>query len=112
MYVSWFADLFTKATLTKSPFIVSPATFQEVCRIKRSFYRFETFCNLFREVDKVLSVVHEDRKTCFFQTLAPWEIEQLGCVHDFLVEAISPGEFPGKHIRQPEHQLMSFHSLR
>lgn len=92
-YVDWFAGQFAmtasaKRPLTGSKFIASP---QEGHRIERALYRFEIYCNLFREFKKLQSVALEEQRPMFFAHFAPWENEQLGCIHDFLVEIVSPG---------------------
>ncbi|GAM86201.1 hypothetical protein ANO11243_042130 [Dothideomycetidae sp. 11243] len=58
---------------------------REKRRIERSIYRFEIFCNLFRSSDMA-----REEQSSFFSRLAPWENEQLGCIHDFLVRLVSP----------------------
>ncbi|TDZ32954.1 hypothetical protein C8035_v006029 [Colletotrichum spinosum] len=56
----------------------------------RALYRFEIYCNLFKEPEVVrfnLDVVNFQR-VHFFDTLSPWEIEQLVAARDFLAAAI------------------------
>lgn len=99
IYVDSFAKKFAMATLTKHTLNQSNtvATHQEMCRIERVLYRFEIYCNLFREFPKALSGFYEDQalydelQGLFFANFAPWESEQLGCIHDFLVQVVSPG---------------------
>jgi hypothetical protein len=67
----------------------------ERCRIAGAFYRFELYCNLFRR----RGVVDDDndifpapvQAAIFLNRFAPWENEQLGCVHNYLVDKIYPG---------------------
>ncbi|KAJ2988039.1 hypothetical protein NUW58_g4185 [Xylaria curta] len=70
--VEQLAEQFAEAALTKGPAArsQSSATYQERCRIQRALYR--------------------EQKQLFFANFSPWENEQLGCIHDFLVRAISP----------------------
>lgn len=91
--VDWFSVKFARAALTKHPLDSTPpvATHQETCRIERALYRFETYCNLFREYQKTPSTIYEDQEQLFFANFAPWENEQLGCVHDSLARAVLPG---------------------
>ncbi|KAF4420427.1 zinc finger domain-containing protein [Fusarium austroafricanum] len=60
-------------------------TYDETCRIERALYRFEVFRNI---LSKSRSI--EEETNIFFANFAPWENEQLGCIHDFLVRAVSP----------------------
>lgn len=95
--VSELTQKFVHTTLTTYPMTQSKctATRLERCRIERAFYRFELYCNLFRmlpEIGAELPIRVEQNKL-FFACFAPWENEQLGCIHDFLVRAVSPGEF-------------------
>jgi hypothetical protein len=62
----------------------------EVNRIHRAFYRFEVYCNLFR--DPTLFNLSE-QKDLFFSRFSNWENEQLACVHDFLFRLVCPGVF-------------------
>lgn len=102
--VDWFAEDFCKKALDTSSLSQSRSitTLQERRRIQRALYWFEIYCNLFREnpvahknyfredlIEK--SCVYEEQRTLFFSNFARWEVEQLGCIHDFLVRAISPG---------------------
>lgn len=91
--VDWFANKFATEALAKDPLSRShaPVIPQEKARFQRALYRFEIYCNLFREVKRVQSLVCPEQKTVFFSNFAPWEIEQIGCVHDYLIRAIIPG---------------------
>lgn len=93
IYVDGLAKKFAMAALTKHPLNRSKsiATRQEIYRIERALYRFEIYCNLFRESPKAQSSVYGEQKQLFFANFAPWENEQLGCIHDFLVQIVSPG---------------------
>lgn len=96
-HVDGLARMLARAALTQHPLNSTAAipTSQERWRIERALYRFEIYCNLFRESPQVASSVYWEQKRLFFENFAPWENEQLGCVHDFLVRAVSPGPFPG-----------------
>ncbi|KAI1288285.1 hypothetical protein F5Y03DRAFT_404932 [Xylaria venustula] len=68
-------------------------TLQERHRIQRALYRFEVYRNLFglKYIRMFFAAfLHDDNHPLlkFFGSFAPWEIEQLGCVHDFLVGAV------------------------
>jgi hypothetical protein len=65
-------------------------TEKEMSRIKRTFYYFEIFRNWFRDLPDA-RVLLEEKMDVFFSALAPWEVEQLGCIHDFLLHQIKPG---------------------
>ena len=103
------------AALTKRPVTLSRsiATRQEICRIERALYRFEIYCNIFRESPKAqYSSVYGEQKRLFFSNFAPWENEQLGCIHDFLARVVSPGQLPSTvgyfqdlELMRKKHQL-------
>lgn len=62
-------------------------------RIMRSFYRWELFCKLYgaRRGDVELNGeprLLEQYHGPFFQRLAPWEIVQISCIHDFLAREV------------------------
>lgn len=92
-HVDGLAEKFARAALTKPPIdsASSITTHQETCRIERALYRFQIYCNLFCEDQKAPSSVYGEQQRLFFANFAPWENEQLGCVHDFLVNVVSPG---------------------
>lgn len=66
---------------------------QELQRIQRSFYRFELYCNLFSRRAKVHRrdpINSKDKEHKYlFARFAPWELEQLVCIYDFLYRQIS-----------------------
>ena len=82
----------------KVPRITQP-TPTETGRIQRAFYRFEIFCNLFPPLSNISYNKMKDEWADFFNRFAPWENEQLACIHDFLVREITPSKIqrtPGK----------------
>lgn len=90
--VSELALQFIATTAKKSPVCgTRPATRAETSRVERAMYRFEIFCNLFREFWD--SDFLEQLWDFFFSNFSPWENEQLACVHDYLVQAVSPGMY-------------------
>lgn len=60
-------------------------------RICRALYRFELFRRLFGcfawRTDELM-----DLATMFFSMFSPWEIAQIGCIHDFLGRQVIPGK--------------------
>ena len=53
-------------------------------RFIRAFYRFEIYCNIFgSRIKKPFRL--EELAHVLFNRFAPWETEQLACVHDFLM---------------------------
>lgn len=68
----------------------------EKLRITRSFYLFELYCNLFRARKSVKTdrFSAEEQRDLFFTRFAPWENEQLGCIHDYLFEQFCIGTYP------------------
>lgn len=76
-----------------------PASFAEIGRIKRTFYRYELYYNLFRMrkpvtsrgvrgqlliVKPVNAFRQQERYDTFFVKFPAWENEQLACVREFL----------------------------
>ncbi|KAI0377876.1 hypothetical protein F5Y04DRAFT_263451 [Hypomontagnella monticulosa] len=61
----------------------------ELARIERTLYRFETLRNYFGALSGDLPAFGKNIDA-FFATLAPWEVEQLGSIHDFLFHQIQP----------------------
>lgn len=74
---------FVAATLTEFPFYHSKnsVTHQEICRIQRAFYRFETHCNI--SGPKVRT-----ERGIFFGNYCCFENEQLCCIHDFVFRSL------------------------
>ena len=70
----------------------SPLTSREKFRISQAFYRFELYCNLFRErCWKDNRFGPEEQREIFFDHYSPWENEQLACVHDYLYRRMVAG---------------------
>ncbi|KAL9093593.1 MAG: hypothetical protein Q9165_003988 [Trypethelium subeluteriae] len=76
-----------------------PASERELLRIVRSFYRFELYLNLFssnsllhranaKESHFVYLRYAEERRQ-YWRQYAPWENEQLACIHDWLCRSIA-----------------------
>ena len=112
--VSDFARMFAKTALAKAPVCSSKYTApsrNEICRIERAFYWFEIFCNLFRESPRGrASSIFGEERPLFFANFAPWENEQLGCIHDFLFRLIYPSNYePLERTKCP--MLTKFHSF-
>ncbi|MCJ1402995.1 hypothetical protein MMC11_006217 [Xylographa trunciseda] len=73
-----------------APSYLGPFSSTERRRIERAFYRFELYCNLFRERkygDDRFSP--EEQRDIFFASYTPWENEQLACIHDYLFDRLS-----------------------
>ena len=104
--VEFFATEFASAALSKNPSTRgsnAPPSAAEMIRIKRILYRFELYCNLFRKprYDQMIRGERncliqpspfgkEEQQKVFFGMFSPWENEQLGCIHDHLIEQITP----------------------
>lgn len=69
----------------------SPLSLLESTRIKRTFYRYELFCNIFRKREDIQfgKAASESPQSIFFSICAPWENEQLACVRDYLFKRLS-----------------------
>lgn len=88
-----FAELFVQSATDAGPEIKTGPRLPseaELARIERTFYRFETFGNLLRAWSGDLPTF-EEKTDSLLSSLAPWEVEQLGCIHDFLFHQIKPG---------------------
>ena len=71
----------------------------EIQRIQRSFYRYETFSNLFRArppSSMAPRVLFDplDQHLLFFKNFPAWEIEQMVCVHEFLLNVLETRNLP------------------
>ncbi|MCJ1391400.1 hypothetical protein MMC18_004264 [Xylographa bjoerkii] len=91
--IPFFVDGFASHRLSiKSPPHSMPMSPTERRRIERTLYRFELYCNLFRECkygDDHFSPA--EQRDSFFARYTPWENEQLACVRDYLIERLSTG---------------------
>ena len=102
----FFATEFASYALYKNPTLrgsnAAPSS-TEMIRTKRILYRFELFCNLFRKPShdrmrrgerncliQPIPFEDEELRDIFFDKFSPWENEQLGCIHDYLIEEITP----------------------
>lgn len=94
--IEFFSREFASSALSANPVTgldeisSSPLSLLEYNRIKRTFYRYELFCNIFRRRD--IQTVQADPKkpqSMFFTMCAPWENEQLACVRDYLFDCLS-----------------------
>ncbi|KAK2757965.1 hypothetical protein FQN54_004371 [Arachnomyces sp. PD_36] len=72
-----------------------PLTRNERSRIEVAFFRFELYCNLFRQRGVYTSGgretherIEEGHWKLFFDFFSPWENEQLACVHDYLADKV------------------------
>ena len=103
--VEFFAAEFASAALSRNPTArgsnAAPSA-AEMIRIKRILYRFELYCNLFRKPhhDRMIRgerncliqpspFEKEEQRDVFLDMFSPWENEQLGCIHDHLIEQIT-----------------------
>jgi hypothetical protein len=74
-----------------------PISSLEFARFQRTLYRFEMYCNIWKEPKEIL--FFKRAIACqienFFRWLTPWELEQLVSLKDFLTaEIIRPRESP------------------
>ena len=108
-YVEFFAEQFAKSALSHCPMIDRPksssdsASPSEMLRIKRSLYRFEFCCNIFKSSlwqhhwscrDDFKMSVANGQGGHHFRGFAPWENEQLACIRDYLHGVIVDGMSP------------------
>jgi hypothetical protein len=88
--VKAFTARFAQWVAAASPEGMSTLTATERARVERAFYLFETFCSLFRSRHR--RSAESVGRFYFFSTFCPWELEQLGCIHDFLFHQVQPGK--------------------
>ncbi|KAH8650971.1 hypothetical protein BGZ60DRAFT_388725 [Tricladium varicosporioides] len=67
-----------------------PPSIQELARIKRALYRFETYCSLFPPPEDPGDPGFKAAQISFFSSFSPWEREQLACVHESLWRQVTP----------------------
>lgn len=95
--ISSFSRGFASSALSTNPVTglddktPSPLSMLESTRIKRTFYRYELFCNMFRGRSgfQFAGAACESLQRLFFSVCAPWENEQLSCLRDYLHEQLS-----------------------
>lgn len=67
----------------------------EIIRFRRSFYRYEMCCQLFRTRCQAQGDHSSwnlfDSGEGFFKSLAPWEVEQLVCVYGYMMRVMTRG---------------------
>ncbi|KAH6669043.1 hypothetical protein B0J14DRAFT_658055 [Halenospora varia] len=97
LHVRYFAEDFAAESLTLATRAGSPPqpppSLEEVARFERAFYRYELFCNTCFEgvrVGKRSGLSPHTQRALLFDTIAPWEGEQLGCIYDYLMRKIAP----------------------
>lgn len=112
-FVTQLTDRFLFDTASRGPLHggVSAVTHQERCRVERTFYHFEVYCNIFKNewsgeprggIGCLIprnSTVSEHQTDFFFTNFAPWEIEQLGCIYDFLDRLVSRGQLAYRSVK-------------
>lgn len=93
-HVRFFAKRFACSALSHHPVTGVPETNprpispSEFSRIEGTLYRFQFYCNLFALRRRGCGDYVETYMTSFL-SFAPWENEQLACIHDYLIEAVS-----------------------
>ncbi|KAK2748554.1 hypothetical protein FQN57_000689 [Myotisia sp. PD_48] len=87
--ISFIETAFSSAILSKkrSKSHIRPISTAEFCRFYTAFYRFDLYCLLLAS-DRNKQDFNMDWEL-FLSHFAPWEIEQIGCVHDFLWSQIN-----------------------
>ena len=90
--VEFFTASLVSSILTQRPsaWPVSPS---EKSRIDRNFYRFQIYCNVFRNKDNIPIRPSDAQRKVYFAHFAPWENEQLACIQDYLHGVMTPGSY-------------------
>ena len=127
-HIEFFAADFVSTTIAALPespratdLSALPLSSGESLRIQRAFYRFELFCNLFRERKKkgderFASLELRDH---FFARFLPCENEQLACVYEYLWRKLSICMYniysvslpPAKHIHAIAYNDVTEHDI-
>lgn len=90
-HVQFFANRFATKALSYHPvtclpeLVPTPIRPSELCRIERTLYRFQFYCNLMALRKK--SRFGRGPSVISFDGFAPWEDEQLACIKDYLLAA-------------------------
>lgn len=73
----------------------TPIAQTELCRIRKSLYRMETFCDVFPGLPHRVSFDIYDLEDwiAFFGNYSSWEIEQLGSIHESLFRLTAPSKY-------------------
>ena len=67
-----------------------PPSCNEIRRVRQSLYRFEIYCNLFRQRQGQRPLQDIKRlRSIWFQRFYAWENEQLACIRDFLTDRLA-----------------------
>ena len=95
-HVQFFANRFTTKALSHHPVTClpelapTPISPSEICRIERTFYRFQFYCNLMALRQK-RRFGRRGTTVVISDGFAPWENEQLGCIIHHLDDAAIEG---------------------
>lgn len=82
-----------------------PPSASEIHRMERNFFRFELYCNIFRNYKTVNEkrFSPEEQREVFLKQFPPWEVEQLVCVRDYLLRYIADGMLKFLQLPFPRH---------
>ena len=95
-HIQFFANSFASEALQHHPVtclpepIPAPISPSELCRIERTLYRFQFYCNLMTLRKKRLLGRHGP-SVVISDDFAPWENEQLACIADHLHKCVYEG---------------------
>lgn len=102
-HVRYFAADFASSALSEmfplsssannGPTLTPQPSASEIHRMKRTFFFFELYCNLFRKCPTVgeKRFTPKEQMELFLEQFPPWEVEQLVCVRDYLLRYIADG---------------------
>ena len=101
--VQYFTRAFLRDTALGPPVLGlqrpdwTTASADEEFRIQRAMYRFQMYCNLFRDVnrDRKSRLDFSGTLSSFFENFPPWANEQLGCINDYFERVLSRGRSSG-----------------
>lgn len=93
--IEWFRQDLCRSNLPTPPLTNPqeptdplPVSTEENTRIYRALYRFELYCNLFRDANLYRLNTYEAR-TRLLKLWPSWEVEELSCIHNYLSRRLS-----------------------
>ena len=98
-HIQFFAARFATEAIRHHPItnlsqqFATPISPSELCRIERTFYRFQFYCNLMA-LRKKRRFGRRGTSVVISDGFAPWENEQLACIIDYLEYAVAYGVYP------------------
>jgi hypothetical protein len=111
-HVSYLAEDFASRSLSLQLFeyAAPPVSESEMLRIHRALYHFEVYCNIFRDFERPIFDLDEQR-VIFFAKFSPWENEQLACIHEYLYRVAAPGKLTHRYLNLTSLTIIAFNDI-